>query len=446
MKKSKFFSYLFLCILLFSFSGCQKNEETSSSLESEKESESDSSSSDSTFDEDEEDKEKCYLGYQNEGTLYFATGDNKVASMTPYGVITSNIDRAAKFEITPSFGNSYYITTQKEDETIYMYFKQISGVYEIHFDNEKNPIYLDETFNCWTDVTGSRYISYDENYLVADSLDYFDGPLGPVVDFISIPSITSLSLSPREGENESLTVGNSMRLVASYLPSNIADSDLTFSSSNESVASVDSSGRVTGLSVGEATISATSNNGVSATYQVEVKENSGSSLTKQEVITFSSLKKDMNFDLGLGYSDTSVSYDGFEILWNQGGKEYENNSYGLYFREGVKVSNYVNHIAMIAYATSESRVTQFEIRGLGTGQINKITLLSTCSGRSYGLSYLTLTNTDYSGSPIEVDSTSDMIEANVNKESNSVTVSLEGSSPMRQSCIYSISVDYTLTI
>ncbi len=439
MKKTKFFSLLSLCILLFSLSGCSKNEETSSLEEEDSES---SSSSEST----PEEEEKCYLGFQKEGTLYFATGDNKMATMTPYGVISSNIDHAAKFEITSSFGNQYYISTQKEDETIYMYFKQISGIYEIHFDNERNPIYWNEEFNCWTDKTSSRYISYDDNYLVADSLDSLDGPLGPVVDFISIPTITSLSLSIKEGETESLTVGNTTRLVASYLPSNIADSDLTYSSSNESVCAVDSLGRVTGLSVGEAIISATTKNGVSASYTIQVKENTGTSVSKSKVITFSSLKEDMNFDLGLGYSDTLVSYDGFEILWNEGGKEEENNSNGLYFREGVKVSNYVNHIALLAYTTSEERATTFEIRTLGSGQINKITLISTCEGFSYGLGNLTLSNTDYNGSPIEVDSHSDLIEANVNNPSSSVTVSLKASSPMRQCCIYSISVDYTLTL
>ena len=71
--------------------------------------------------------------------------------------------------------------------------------------------------------------------------------------------------------NKEVNVGKTIQLSATVSPSDAANKSVTWSSSNSSIATVDSSGNVTGVSEGEVTITATTSNGKSATITVEVK-------------------------------------------------------------------------------------------------------------------------------------------------------------------------------
>ena len=75
--------------------------------------------------------------------------------------------------------------------------------------------------------------------------------------------------------DSTIYLGTSTRAVAIVSPVNANDTSVTWSSSNESVAAVDKSGGVSAKSVGSATITATTKNGLtaSATVMVEKKEN-----------------------------------------------------------------------------------------------------------------------------------------------------------------------------
>lgn len=80
-------------------------------------------------------------------------------------------------------------------------------------------------------------------------------------------SVTSVSISH---SSISLTVGESANLSASAYPSNATDKSITWSSTNNSIASV-SNGRVSAKSAGTCTIAAGTNNGVKAYCTVTVK-------------------------------------------------------------------------------------------------------------------------------------------------------------------------------
>ena len=82
-------------------------------------------------------------------------------------------------------------------------------------------------------------------------------------------AIESISLDKSE---LSLTVGDSATLVATITPSGATDKSLTWTSSNESVATVDGNGKVTAKTAGSAAIIVTSANGKTATCTVSVKE------------------------------------------------------------------------------------------------------------------------------------------------------------------------------
>ena len=79
--------------------------------------------------------------------------------------------------------------------------------------------------------------------------------------------ITDLKLS---AETASILKGNSVALTASVLPWTVTDRTVTWSSSDESIATVDENGVVTGISTGTAVITATSNLDASFTASCEV--------------------------------------------------------------------------------------------------------------------------------------------------------------------------------
>ena len=93
--------------------------------------------------------------------------------------------------------------------------------------------------------------------------------------------VESITLDSNEGK---LTVGNSHTIKATVAPEEVAaETTIEWSSSNEKVATVDSNGKVTAISSGNATITATAGE-ESANYEVTVKQpkkvttkNSGSS-------------------------------------------------------------------------------------------------------------------------------------------------------------------------
>lgn len=80
-------------------------------------------------------------------------------------------------------------------------------------------------------------------------------------------SVTGIRLDKTEA---TIDVGNTCELIATVTPSNATNKSVTWSSSDEKIASV-SKGVVTGLKAGEVTITATASNGQTATCTVTVR-------------------------------------------------------------------------------------------------------------------------------------------------------------------------------
>lgn len=86
-------------------------------------------------------------------------------------------------------------------------------------------------------------------------------------------AVQSVSLSP---SSTSIDVGASETLVANVLPANATNKQVTWTSNNSSIASVDASGTVTGVAQGTAVITATTKDGgKTATCTVTVTKGSG---------------------------------------------------------------------------------------------------------------------------------------------------------------------------
>ena len=92
------------------------------------------------------------------------------------------------------------------------------------------------------------------------------------------PEALSLAVSPDKG---TVKVGNSISVTAIVEP---ADATVSWSSSDTSIATVDSSGIVRGMGVGFATITATTRNGLSAKSTIEVVRNTD--LDKEQTVDF----------------------------------------------------------------------------------------------------------------------------------------------------------------
>ena len=138
--------------------------------------------------------------------------------------------------------------------------------------------------------------------------------------------------------SEEIYVGKSIRLTYSISPANATNASLTWKSSNESVATVDSNGNVRGISTGKATITVSSANGKYDTCSIEVKDD----LVGKSSLQVPALPKDVNYYTysgkisssvkvtGLKYTFEENSYDGTVnlILKLSGTKTYDSNGAG----------------------------------------------------------------------------------------------------------------------
>ena len=86
--------------------------------------------------------------------------------------------------------------------------------------------------------------------------------------------VTSVTLS---GAPSTMTVGGTAALSATVAPDNATDKTVTWSSSNESIATVDASGNITAKAAGDVIITATANDGSgkSASVTITVEDDSG---------------------------------------------------------------------------------------------------------------------------------------------------------------------------
>ncbi len=82
--------------------------------------------------------------------------------------------------------------------------------------------------------------------------------------------VTSVAFA--DGTSVALKVGESKSLTVNVLPEDAADKSLTFTSSNEAVATVDKDGKVTAVAKGACSITVTSANGKTAEIAIVVKE------------------------------------------------------------------------------------------------------------------------------------------------------------------------------
>ena len=88
----------------------------------------------------------------------------------------------------------------------------------------------------------------------------------------SIPSTIEVTEIQIQEKIEDMEIGENEKLTANITPSNATDKNVTWQSSDESIATVDSTGEVIAKKSGVVTITATTSNGKSSTITINVKE------------------------------------------------------------------------------------------------------------------------------------------------------------------------------
>ena len=88
----------------------------------------------------------------------------------------------------------------------------------------------------------------------------------------SIPRTIAVTEIQIEEKIENMEIGENEKLTAIITPSNATDKNVTWQSSDESIATVDATGEITAKKSGVVTITATTSNGKSSTITINVKE------------------------------------------------------------------------------------------------------------------------------------------------------------------------------
>ena len=134
-----------------------------------------------------------------------------------------------------------------------------------------------------TEGENSEATADSETVTVPDNLDAAFGVVPEGLSATTKVTVTtkveSITLDKTEGI---LNVGNTVTITATVAPEEATNPAVTWSSSDESVATVDETGKVTAVATGNATITATSgdDSSVSADYELTVQQKKAATTTK----------------------------------------------------------------------------------------------------------------------------------------------------------------------
>ncbi len=157
---------------------------------------------------------------------------------------------------------------------------------------------------------GTPYYSRGWSGVPADENGYPQGLTDPTPDGSSVVDVTSVTVAPKTA---SVKVGESVSLTATVSPANATYSSVTWKSSDSSIATVDASGKVTGVKEGKVTITASAD-GKSDTAEITVTD----TITPENnviVMKFDATKAFVNDNV----YDTTKYQNGYAKLMNVGG-------------------------------------------------------------------------------------------------------------------------------
>lgn len=256
--------------------------------------------------------ESVFIGnccYSSEGdTLYIAKKEPDLIQGKYIDAELISYEEGLKFS-----GNFISKYNYKEAKSIWS--TNIVPPFEVPSDAKRNYTVIDNSTNIWkykVDVT--FYDGTKEEYTFKINIE--TGKLAS--DDIKV---TGISLNTATGEIE---IGDTYELVASISPTDATNQNITWESSDDRIATVDDKGLVTAISEGNATITATTEDGqFSAQAVIQV-------LSSKRIVH---IKSD-DYDILLGYSNDKLS----SYIWKYTDGDYDFNQNIAYNRNKVVIT------------------------------------------------------------------------------------------------------------
>lgn len=256
--------------------------------------------------------ESVFIGnccYSSEGdTLYIAKKEPDLIQGKYIDAELISYEEGLKFS-----GNSISKYNYKEAKSIWS--TNIVPPFEVPSDAKRNYTVIDNSTNIWkykVDVT--FYDGTKKEYTFKINIE--TGKLAS--DDIKV---TGISLNTATGEIE---IGDTYELVASISPTDATNQNITWESSDDRIATVDDKGLVTAISEGNATITATTEDGqFSAQAVIQV-------LSSKRIVH---IKSD-DYDISLGYSNDKLS----SYIWKYTDGDYDFNQNIAYNRNKVVIT------------------------------------------------------------------------------------------------------------
>ena len=212
--------------------------------------------------------------YATTATIY--TMDKESGALTEYTTIGGGVHTGETYygnaqyntQMAYDFGTDrLYIYATSDDNNLYRSF----GMFMVQLGEEPAASYLD---GISLDLRAGSAIKYGDVYL---------GLLAfiPEAEEIPVAPVNGIILNKTAGR---IAVGGNTQLIGAARPSNALDTSLTWSSSDDSIATVDETGLVTGVAPGKVTITVTSNQtGVTNSCAITVVELTGPQSTAYTV-------------------------------------------------------------------------------------------------------------------------------------------------------------------
>ncbi len=108
--------------------------------------------------------ESYFLGFEYEGTKYYATGET-VSGYSHEGVVSTNIGLAVSMKLTKATGdNAYYLSFELGEETYYVCIITVGGYEDLQYVTEPTPIYWDDTNKAFVNEVDTYFLCYNSTY------------------------------------------------------------------------------------------------------------------------------------------------------------------------------------------------------------------------------------------------------------------------------------------
>lgn len=182
--------------------------------------------------------------------------------------IGNGVKTVGKWAFSGDYSLEYYSAGRGVESIGEEAFSDCTGVTEFYSYSILPPVCGEQSLddiNKWICTLYVPAQSSDEYMAAPQWKDFFH------IEEMEAPEVAEIRLDKTEA---SIKVGETLQLTATVLPEEAAGAVLTWSSSDESIATVSATGLVSAVSLGTATISVTSGN-ITATCTVEVSDDAG---------------------------------------------------------------------------------------------------------------------------------------------------------------------------